>query len=78
MIIQVFSNSIIFPCMELFLVIFQVFHDFQSLWEPCIIEPEHSNMHKLAHAPTACVSTQSDQSLMGSLWVAKGLQMRFC
>ena len=21
--------------MELFLVIFQVFHDFQSLWEPC-------------------------------------------
>ena len=34
MIIQVFSNSMIFPCMELFLVIFQVFHDFQSLWEP--------------------------------------------
>ena len=25
----------IFPCMELFLVIFQVFHDFQSLWESC-------------------------------------------
>ena len=25
-----------FPCMELFLGgIFQVFHDFQSLWEPC-------------------------------------------
>ena len=35
MISQVFSNSMIFPCMELFLVIFQVFHDFQSLWEPC-------------------------------------------
>ena len=35
MIIQVFSNSMIFPCMELFLVIFQVFRDFQSLWEPC-------------------------------------------
>ena len=35
MIIHVFSNSMIFPCMELFLVIFQVFHDFQSLWEPC-------------------------------------------
>ena len=34
-IIQVFSNSMIFPCMELFLVIFQVFHNFQSLWEPC-------------------------------------------
>ena len=34
MIIQVFSNSMIFPCMELFLVIFHVFHDFQSLWEP--------------------------------------------
>ena len=32
MIIQVFSNSMIFPCMELFFVIF---HDFQSLWEPC-------------------------------------------
>ena len=30
-----FSNSMIFPCMEL-LVIFQVFHDFQSLWEPCV------------------------------------------
>ena len=26
----------IFPCMKLFLVIFQVFHDFQSLWEPCV------------------------------------------
>ena len=24
----------IFPCMDFF-VIFQVFHDFQSLWEPC-------------------------------------------
>ena len=35
MIIQVFSNYMIFPCMEFFLVIFQVFHDFQSLWEPC-------------------------------------------
>ena len=34
MTIQGFSNSMIFPCMELFLVIFQVFHDFQSLWEP--------------------------------------------
>ena len=29
------TNYMIFPCMELFLVIFQVFHDFQSLWEPC-------------------------------------------
>ena len=28
----------IFPCMELFLVIFQVFHDFQVLWEPCHLE----------------------------------------
>ena len=27
----------IFPCMELFLVIFQVFRDFQSLWEPCFM-----------------------------------------
>ena len=35
MLIQVFSNSMIFPCMELFFVIFQVFHDFQSLWESC-------------------------------------------
>ena len=34
MIIQIFSNSRIFPCMEHFLVNFQVFHDFQSLWEP--------------------------------------------
>ena len=33
MITQVFSNSMIFPCMKLFL---EVFHDFQSLWEPCI------------------------------------------
>ena len=36
MIILIFSNSMIFPRMELFLVIFQVFHDFQSLWEPCM------------------------------------------
>ena len=35
MIIQAFSNSMIFPCMELFFLVFQVFHDFQSLWEPC-------------------------------------------
>ena len=32
MIIQVFPSSMVFPCMELFLV---VFHDFQSLREPC-------------------------------------------
>ena len=38
MIIQVFSNSMIFPCMALFLVIFQVFHHFQNLWEPCLLE----------------------------------------
>ena len=25
----------IFPCMELFFLIFQVFHDFQSSWEHC-------------------------------------------
>ena len=45
MIIQVFSNSMIFPCMELFLVIFQLFHDFQSLWEPCnvILLPNELN-----------------------------------
>ena len=34
----------IFPCMELFLVIFQVSHDFQSLWEPCwYIDNIHSD-----------------------------------
>ena len=38
MIIQVFSNSMTFPCMELFLVIV---HDFQSLWEPCHIHHHH-------------------------------------
>ena len=39
----------IFLCMELFLVIFQVFHDFQSLWEPCngIISNTHYNWEKL-------------------------------
>ena len=31
--IQVFSNVMIFQCMDFFLVIFQVFHDFQSLWD---------------------------------------------
>ena len=31
MISQDFLNSMTFPCMELFLVIFQVFNDFQSL-----------------------------------------------
>ena len=35
MIVQGFSNSMIFPCMEHFCEIFQVFHDFKSLWEPC-------------------------------------------
>ena len=34
MIVQFFSNSMIFPRTELLLVIFQVLHDFQSLWEP--------------------------------------------
>ena len=28
----------IFPCIELLFVIFQVFHDFQSLWEPCMVD----------------------------------------
>ena len=32
MIIQVYSNSMIFPCMELFLVIFQVFHEVIKLF----------------------------------------------
>ena len=35
-IFQLLSNSMIFPCMEFLFVIFQVFHDFQSLWEPCM------------------------------------------
>ena len=34
MIFQFLSNSMIFPCMEFLFVIFQVFHDFHSLWEP--------------------------------------------
>ena len=34
MIFQFFSNSMIFPCMELFFVIFQVF---QCSWEPCYL-----------------------------------------
>ena len=34
-IIQVFSNSMIFPYMKLFFDVFQVFHDFQSLRESC-------------------------------------------
>ena len=42
MIIHVFSNSMIFPCMELIFVIIQVFHDFQSLWEPCVYMGESS------------------------------------
>ena len=37
-----FFNSMIFPCMELFLVIFQVLNDFQSLWEPWLILYEYS------------------------------------
>ena len=42
--VVVFLNSMIFPCMELFLVIFQVFHDFQSLWEPCFIVQNSANI----------------------------------
>ena len=34
MIFQFFSNSMIFPCMELFFGIFQVFQVFQCSWEP--------------------------------------------
>ena len=36
MIIQVLSNSRIFSMHGTFLVIFQVFQDFQSMWEPCL------------------------------------------
>ena len=46
MIIQVFSNSMTFPSMELSLVIFQVFHDFQSLWEPWIGNVYQVNMQQ--------------------------------
>ena len=28
----------IIPCMELFVVIFQLSHDFQTLWEPCLLD----------------------------------------
>ena len=45
-----FSNSMIFPCMELFLVIFQVFHDSQSLWEPCVCDfNQHSYIIDMDH-----------------------------
>ena len=30
-----FFNFHDFPCMELFFVVFQVFNDFKSSWEPC-------------------------------------------
>ena len=35
MIIQAFSNPMIFPCMDFFFMIFQIFFDFPSLWEHC-------------------------------------------
>ena len=38
MIIQFFSNSMIFPCMDFFMI----FHDFQSLWELYIEPPSKS------------------------------------
>ena len=44
MIIQGFFKFHDFPCMEPFLVIFQVFHDFQNLWEPCIKHMSHENL----------------------------------
>ena len=64
MIIQVFSNSMIFPCMELFLVIFQVFLDFQSLWEPCnvILLPNELNANCIKVFQDMTVSaTQADK-----------------
>ena len=36
MIIQVISNSMIFPFMELFIVIFQVFHDSRACGNPVL------------------------------------------
>ena len=38
MIIQDFQIPWLFHAWIFFLEIFQVFHDFQSLWEPCIIK----------------------------------------
>ena len=53
MIIQVFFNSMIFPCMELFFV---TFHYFQSLWEPYFFD-----LFCLQ-----CVMSQSSSLLIGS------------
>ena len=64
MIIQFFSNSMIFPCIEPFLVIFQVFHDFQSLWEPCkvILLPDELNAKCIQVFQDMTVSdTQADK-----------------
>ena len=76
MIIQLFSNSTIFPCMELFLVIFQVFHDFQSLWESCnrvpindrVFDGCNANLY-LFWTPTHCCSVNPDQTAtQGAGW----------
>ena len=45
MIFPHFSNSMIFPCMELFLAIFHVFQVFQCLWEPCLSKPYFLGKH---------------------------------
>ena len=64
MIVQVFSKSMIFPCMELFLVIFQVFHDFQSLWEPCwCYGTEEENSLTLKNSVQYC-SSKFDKELI--------------
>ena len=47
----------IFPCMELFFLIFQVFHDFQSLWEPCkwnswFSAKKREGLHKASKRPS--------------------------
>ena len=57
MIIQVFFlNSMIFPCMELFLVIYQVLHDFQSVWEPCILQSLYNIPHFNMELDITCCS----------------------
>ena len=60
MIIQMFFKFHDFSTHGTFFVIFQVFHDFQSLWEPCIVSVSSGSIRSEVSAINACISSIED------------------
>ena len=51
---RIFSISLSFPCLEKWTIIFQVFPDFQRMWEPCIMLPTYVTLFQTLSYTVTC------------------------